>query len=307
VRWSILIVAALIAIGIAAAVDALRGSGRASPPETTTRETAASPPPAREPAESLRGAGVTGTLYFTLRTAEGCVLDTLALPDLEEGGASQLDWCGFDVSPEGHIVTGPPCPGRRVDMHSADGSLYSYRGCAPAWRPEGTLTFVRNGDVVTSTETLVRKVARFARGALGRGSRLSVQELAWLTDVRLAVRVASPAVGTDVVIVLERGRPVSEPLFLEPTAQLHISHATEEILVATEGGGVQVFDPGGNFVSASRFQFGSIGAAAYSPNGRWVALARQGNLCIYEETDPPPRERFPLTCLPFDVVDLAWS
>ena len=304
-RWSIFIVAGLVAIGIAASVDALRGGGESAPRETATREVVSSPPPARDPAESLRGAGVTGTLYFTLRTAEGCVLDTLALPDLEEGGPFQLDWCRLDVSPEGHVVTGPSCPGRAVDVHTTDGSLYRYRGCAPAWRPDGTLTFVRNGDVATSTETLIRNVARFARGALGKGSRLSIQELAWLTDVRLAVRVGSPGVRPDVVIVLERGRPVSEPLFIDARAQLHISHATEEILVAT-GGGVDVFDPSGNFVSVSRFQ-GGISAAAYSPDGRWVALARGANLCIYEETDPPPRERFPLTCLPFAVVDLAWG
>ena len=296
----------VVAIAVVATVDALRGGGEPAPPETTTLGAVPSPPPARDPVESLRGAGVTGTLYFTLRTAEGCVIDTLALPDLEDGGPSRLDGCRFDVSPEGHVVTGPACPGRAVDMYSADGSRYRYRGCAPAWRPDGTLTFVRRGDIVTSSETLVRNAARFARAALGRRSRPSVQELAWLTDVRLAVRVGSPGVRPDVVIVLERGLPVSEPFFIDRTAQLHISHATEEILVVT-GGGVQVFDPGGNFVSASRFQFGGIGAAAYSPDGRWVALARGANLCIYEETDPPPRERFPLACLPFAVVDLAWG
>src|SRR5688572_5970975 len=99
------IVVAVIAIGIAASVDALRGGEEAAAPETTTRKTVAPPAPMRDPAEVLRGSGVTGTLYFTLRTSEGCVLDTLALPDLEEGGASQLDWCRFDVSPEGHIIT----------------------------------------------------------------------------------------------------------------------------------------------------------------------------------------------------------
>jgi hypothetical protein len=39
---------------------------------------------------------------------------------------------------------------------------------------------------------------------------------------------------------------------------------------------------------------------------RWYALARPDNICIHERRNPPPREEFPLTCLPFDVVDLAW-
>jgi hypothetical protein len=110
-----------------------------------------------------------------------------------------------------------------------------------------------------------------------------------------------------VVVVIEEGKAVSEPLFADRDAQIEISHATEEILVTFSGGGVEVFGPSGEFVSASRFPFGGISAVSYSPSGRFVALSRQGNLCIYEETDPPPRERFPLACLPFDVVDLAWG
>jgi hypothetical protein len=75
--------------------------------------------------------------------------------------------------------------------------------------------------------------------------------------------------------------------------------------VGGEFGG-QVFDPQGNFVSASRFPFADLAAVAESPGGRWFAVARPGSVCIYEETEPPPREYFPITCLEADAVDLAW-
>ena len=45
--------------------------------------------------------GVTGTLYFTLSVDEGCVLHTLLLPGLDDGGAFLVDRCQFDVSPQG--------------------------------------------------------------------------------------------------------------------------------------------------------------------------------------------------------------
>ena len=125
VRWSPFIVAALVVIGVVASVDAFRGGAdrprreRTAPPESTATTTERAP----TPAETLSAAGVTGTLYFTLSVDEGCVLHTLLLPGLDDGGAFLVDRCEFDVSPQGNIVTGSSCPGGVVEVGPAGGVL----------------------------------------------------------------------------------------------------------------------------------------------------------------------------------------
>src|SRR5687767_8138854 len=192
VRWSILIVAGLVAIGIAASVDALRGeqaARRLAEPEATTGQTTtqrtASP-------RALTAAGVTGTLYYTLQVEDGCELHMLALPRLTRSGAFVIDSCEFDVSPQGNIATGPSCPGDGVQAGPPGGTTRSrtkqrFSGCAPAWRPDGELTFIRHGDVVTAGgEVLVRDLARAGRPWFSRRKPVTVRALAWLTETRLA-------------------------------------------------------------------------------------------------------------------------
>jgi hypothetical protein len=307
-RKSAPLLAVVIAIGIAATVDALRSGGEKAAPEqvapepTTTRPVQSAP----SPADEFREAGVSGTVFFTVRSDEGCELHALMLPDLA-GGSFLFDWCRFDVSSEGTIVAGPRCPGRAIEVRevgAVGGSSERFRGCAPAWKPNGQLTFVRDGDVVTPTKTLVRDAARFARQALG--GRLSVREFAWLSNTKMAVLVASSVGFADVIVIIEGGRQVSEPIYVDAGSTFDVSQGSQEILSVGRDFGVQVYDWRGAFVAANRFTFSDVGAVAHSPEGRWVALARPGNICIYEDTEPPPRIRTPIDCLPFEAIDLAW-
>jgi hypothetical protein len=307
VRGTALLIAAVVALGIAATVDALRNGDdeEAAPEPTTTRRVEVAP----SSADELRAAGVSGTVFFTVRVDEGCELHALRLPALQEIGSFLFDLCRFDISSEGTIVAGPRCPGRAIEVRevgAVGGSTDHFRGCAPAWKPNGELTFVRDGDVVTPTKTLVRNVARFARNALGAGSRLSVRQLAWLTSTRVAALVASHDDVPDVVVMVERGRQVSEPIFVGGGSEFYVSQRSQEILIADRGFGVQVYGRDGRFLSANRFTFNDVGAVAESPEGRWVALARPGNICIYDDKEPRPRIRAPVACLPFDAIDLAW-
>jgi hypothetical protein len=307
VRGTALLIAAVIAVGIAATVDALRGSGAVPvPAETTTTDRTTTAP---SPADEFRAAGVSGLIFFTLRVDEGCELHALRLPALQEIGSFLFDLCRFDISSEGTIVAGRRCPGRAIEVRevgAVGGSSDRFRGCAPAWKPNGELTFVRDGDLVTPTKTLVRNVARFARNALGAGSRLSVRQLAWLTSTRVAALVASPDNVADVVVMVERGRQVSEPIFVGEGSEFYVGQRSQQIFIADRGFGVQVYGRDGRFVSANRFTFNDVGAVAESPEGRWVALARPGNICIYDDKEPRPRIRAPVACLPFDAIDLAW-
>jgi hypothetical protein len=300
VRGTALLIAAVVALGIAATVDALRSDEGKKPPAPATSSTS--------PAADLRRADASGVLYAAVRMGNRCRLRALRLPDLSTAASFTSEFCEFDVNAAGEVVVGPPCPGDGVRVQVIAGSSRAFPGCAPAWTPHGRLTFVLDGDVVSGDELVIRDATRFARKALGDESRLAVRQLAWLTEERVAVVVATRNLARAVIVVVEGDRAVSEPIRMEAEANVGVSNDSQEIFVGGgEGGfGVQVFNRHGAFVSASRFDFADVAAVAESPDGRFFAVARPDNVCIYEEADPPPRERFPVTCLPSDAVDLAW-
>jgi hypothetical protein len=301
-RSTWLLLAALIGLGLVAAVDALRGGDREPKRGRGVATTS--------PAADLRRADVTGVLYFSVRSEGGCRLRALALPGLQDAASFDLEWCRFDVSPNGNVVAGPPCPGRTFEIRSVDALSSGFQGCAPAWKPTGELTFVRDGDVLTPDgEILFDNLVVLARRAFP-GERTAlvryVREMAWLSDTRLVAVLRNPTGEVaDVVVIFESGRVL--PADFRPAgSSVYVSREAQQIFVAYPTAGVGVYDRRGAFLSQSRFTLPDIGAVAVSPDGRWVALARPGNVCIYEEIDPPPRERFPVACLPFDAVDLAW-
>lgn len=301
-RSTWLLLAALIGLGLVAAVDALRGGDRE--PERGRGVATTSP------AADLRRADVTGVLYFSVRSEGGCRLRALALPGLQDAASFDLEWCRFDVSPNGNVVAGPPCPGRTFEIRSVDELSSGFQGCAPAWKPGGELTFVRDGDVLTPDgEILFDSLARLARNPFP-GERpvllRYVREMAWLTDTRLVAVLRNPTGDVaDIVMIFESGRAVPGA-FLPAGSGVYVSREAQEILVAYPTAGVGVYNRRGVIVSQARFTFPDLAAVAESPDGRWIALARPGNVCIYPEIEPPPRERFPVACLPFDAVDLAW-
>jgi hypothetical protein len=307
-RWTNALVVALIAIGVFALVDALRDGKAAAPPETGPAPTTEPRPP---PAEALRAAGVTGTLYMTLPVDEGCVLHTLGLPDLESGGALRLDSCRFDVSPTGKIVVGSPCPGRVVQVHRYNRAPRRLKGCAPAWRPDGTLTFVRGGDIRTADgEILVRHVERAARFWFSELRPVTVSAIAWLTDSRVAVVLSGRRPGGGDVLAVFQGGRVLPGVDLSRNAALYVDRPRQRLYVGEPASdlspaGITVYTRDGEF--SREFTAFEANANAYAAlDERSYAFARPDNICIYERRDPPPREPFPIACLPFDVVDLAW-
>jgi hypothetical protein len=305
-RGTALLIAAVVALGVIATVDALRGAG--SDPEAEPDR----PVVTQSPAADLRRADVSGVLYLSTRSEDGCRLRALSLPALQDFASFRSEWCRFDVSPQGHLAAGPPCPEgprRPVEVWPVDAVSSTWRGCAPAWRPRGELTFVRDGDVVTlDGDVLVEEVARFARSSFPEGSRISVREMGWLSDDRLALVLRGTGVHPDlrdVVVVIEDDRRLSRGQF--HASRIQVSQEAQQIFVAYHGAGFVVYNPRGAVVSEeSRFPFADVAATTDSPDTRWLALARPGNVCIYEPVEPPPREEFPIACLPFDAVDLAW-
>lgn len=171
---TLLILAGVTLLGLFAAVDALRGSGTTSLPNTTTEQEQTRVelrPIAGDPAierrdeleRRLRAAGVAGTLFVT---DADCRLRALSLPALNWllDSGSEGDECEFTVAPDSrHVVrfgggvawspngrTSASCGGDSAVVHGRTGQeLYEVVGyCAPAWKPDGTFTLARGGTLV---------------------------------------------------------------------------------------------------------------------------------------------------------------
>lgn len=319
-RSTSLLLFGLAVVALLAAVDAIRGIGEGAgePTPTTTRS-----PTATNPARELERAGVSGLLYFTVRNGDGCRLTALELPTLSEEHRLVLDGCRFQVAPrERSVASFSPCPGGRIEIWRliARPSLRtSFDGCAAAWKPDGQFTFVRGGEVVSPltlecigtgrsadcgfrTLLLQRDVERELATVNPSQARWPIRELAWLTHDRMVaiVRRVRPF-PNDFVAVFEGHEFVGAPNVFGFLTHVRVSLATQEILARERYGGFAVFDRDGQWLGVR--SPADARAAAPSPDGAFRAVARPGNICIYRAGE----DRFPVACIRFDAVDLAWQ
>lgn len=76
-RWStVLVVAAVAAVAVFAAADALRGNGEPAVPAASPTGTRPQPPTLRE---TLRGQGISGQILYS---DQDCILHSLVLPQM---------------------------------------------------------------------------------------------------------------------------------------------------------------------------------------------------------------------------------
>jgi hypothetical protein len=121
---------AVVVLVVIAIADAIRSHQDAS----------ASRPPARQ-VPGLRGVLVVAD--------EKCRTSGFRLPSMAgERPLRPLDCGGLVWSGDGSLVA--RCAGDRTSVTSGDGNILfaNVRGCAPAWRTDGALSVIRNGDVV---------------------------------------------------------------------------------------------------------------------------------------------------------------
>jgi hypothetical protein len=197
-----------------------------------------------------------------------------------------------------------------VDVINPGGQPQQLKGCAPAFRPDAELTVVQGGDVVTAGgELLVRDLPRAGRPWFSPRKPVTVRAMAWLTESRLvAILTGTSRFGDDLLVFAEGSRafsgsdlPISTALFVDrPRREVWVAHPGDEFSAPAITG----YTRSRAFLRAPSFR-ANVNAFA-TTDDRWYALARPDNICIYERRNPPPRDEFPLTCLPFDVVDLAW-
>ena len=223
---SALAVGAVAVVAVVAAVDGIRGGDRTLEP----RSTRAGPAHIAPTAES-----VSGTLIYLDRR---CRLHRIALPSGADSSAPRRVACGLALDPAGRLVndgeTWQPggalfarCTGGHVTVHAPGGEpILRRRGCSPAWKPDGSLTYVVDGSLRLSSELRDRRLlsAGDVSHALGLASATigptSLREVAWLDDRRFATLLATNRPpgpeGLDLLVIFEGRRPVRGATFLAP-------------------------------------------------------------------------------------------
>jgi hypothetical protein len=156
---STLVVGVLVVVGVVAAVDAARSRdsvGRSAGGRTETGP----PDSATSLAGTLKAEGIRGVLYYSDLEAD-CRVQALHLPALETTSPPMLRACRFELPPDpgtGALDRGTAWqPGGQAVATCAEGwvevstrageAIGKTKGCAPAWKPDRTLTVIRDGEV----------------------------------------------------------------------------------------------------------------------------------------------------------------
>ena len=312
VTW--IVVAAVAALAVAATVEALQGDPEARPPTTTRERPAPASAPSRVPIsgqEEVRGflemTGVSGVLYLG---DPNCRLRTLVLPAVE--WRSEPDRpvpCRFTVDQAGAVhpdrVQIEPQNGLRAVCRRTQVSLFDRGGmpliafpdaCAPAWRPNGTLTFVRKGELVLVLDGRTQRVLLSESDvvhALGTGSRLL--EVAWFDNEEFAASVRR---GSQVSLAVFRGTElVLPPSFSSPRIdELQATRGAVAARTATRGPAITFFSRAGRQIATVEGGH----SFSWSPGGTVAAVAAS-SLIVF--VDPLRSERAALALV---ATDLEW-
>jgi hypothetical protein len=316
-----LLLGAVVALGAAASIDALRGGGRtrAEPRQTapSSAETTTGPAsPEAAVAVALREAGISGILEFS---DEDCETHAVSLPDLTARPSGVGAACSFaDTANATDYAVG--CSEGRVSIDDPRQAPYALvrADCEPAWKPDGTPTLLRDGEIVEphpcpdggivpmrcsrallSGEDLVREL----RGAGWRGFRFAVEDLLWLSDSRAAaiVRARSRDDRGELLVVFDSRRLVTAPTAAyEDLAALRLSPSGSFVAAQIgDPGGIVVVDRDGAPVRPL-VRHGS--ALAWSPDERWIAEATEEGIYVFPADGGTPR----VYVLPIVARDLVW-
>ena len=273
-----LLVGAVAALGIAAAVDSLRGDERVvreSRPTPTTATVSGLSGQAGPAAARLREAGVSGVLTYS---DDDCRLRAVSLPDLQPVRAPSFEMCRPLTDSSG--------------LGTVDGDV--------VWAGLG----YGSVQVVVSRETLGREISRFAGPtAARRGPFRAVQAVA-LGPERLAVLAASTVDPTvRVLVVVENGRVILvQPRWVVREARFMRPSRLGTYFALFGPDGVRLFDRNAGplaLPAAAR----DPRAVAWSPDERWTALATENAVYVFPSEAPYD----PMVRVPLGVRDLDWG
>jgi hypothetical protein len=264
------------------------------------------PAAAAEARDWLGRVGATGRLFVTLADEPVCELRALRLPDLvweEEPNAESpcRFMLGADERPLSADVTVSPdgqtravCDRDRLRTFDESGLMTEHDGaCGAAWMGDGTLTFVRDGELWKGAANPKRLVSRErVSELLGRASAL--EEVAWVDDERFWAVVRSEE--TAIVALL----PTTDDLVFAPSFTAReirgLQVSATGMIAARADQGVVFFDSGGR--RALTFPTGR--AVAWEPGELIAAVATPTEILFVA---PISRE---VVSVPLAVSDLEW-
>jgi hypothetical protein len=329
-----LIAAAVAALVLAIAFDAVRGEDReGSPPSARAA-------PRADAVATLTSLGVRGTLVYTDRD---CRFHALRLPSLAETRAppAEAGDCSFELSPDGTRVAPAGaawnaseeyaiCNGATVELRTtmvADLPRRIFWGCVPAWRPGSppTLTVADEGIKAVGASCHLKQpcgtvlidhdtIQAAAANAIPPPSpseleRVLVHDVTWLSPTRVAVLLRIPMT-CSVQQPCLAGRVHHYLLAIFEAGRLRwtwpfADSIRNEVVAGRRG---QRLWAGGNPVFASDGsplripdRFGRSRAAAWSPDEQWLALAT-GNTIAFVR----PGVDQQVVTVPIHAADLAW-
>jgi hypothetical protein len=304
-----LVLAAVVAVAVVAAADALRAHlTHASVP---TRE----PQPVARIVPPGAADGFMGPLYYSDPRDE-CRLHVVDLPGFADVPPPKFRGCRFSLSPDGRTAARAGAvwqpqgglvalPGRSSFELASPASSQTLRvsGTAPAFKPDGTLTYVRGGSLVEWT-TRCRQSERLftlpADNATARCRRTllaePVTELVWLTNARFAAVDKNGE-----VVIYEAGKGVSRPLAVGGQPRLEVSPRRSFVSVWLSGLLFAVLDADGSSVVFPPIH--GVRSLVWSPDERWGAVATDESVYIFRANTGAAR----LRRLDFVARDLAWG
>ncbi len=323
-RWTTpLIVAGVVLVAVLAAADALRSHEEPAAPESPTI-TRAEPPTL---SEMLRREAITG---FVAYSDPDCILHTLLLPRMldqvvrREGGEI-FRMCRFTEgggrylpesqlpSPDGSLVA--ECQGGRIAVWELESGIpkRSLRGCPPAWRPDGRLTYVQGDRIMEGSRILfsaadLRAAARLQPNIHDLSGDFQIfvhaTDLAWLdeTHVVTTLEIRVPNFFDESLAVLYSGKKVTAVAgnrgsgpgnwVVSPAGDFAASE--NGIIVRRDGGSV---DPPQNLPGGR--------AVAFSPDEQWLAYI--SGVSIYLIGTPRNSQPGRIIRLPIAAQDLVWE
>ena len=178
-------------------------------------------------------------------------------------------------------------------------------GCAPAWRPDGSMTYIRRGAIVqfprTGRAQVLRSRSQLAGALEGQPSLRGVGgwhaiRVAWLSPARFAVLASN---GSRVVLAVFSGRRIVALRTRVPSrvTELRGSPRGSYVVLGTAGG-VRVYDARRRDLSRVR-RFGILVSVAWSSDESWRAVAQEQKVLLVG-----PHVS---VVLPLRALDLAWT